>query len=68
VRRGPVALAGLFGSGVAAGFVYEKVLSHRSDRLDIYFDDGSFVTYGERSPEAEQLLSLAREVLAAVNS
>ncbi len=36
----------------------------RGDRLDVYFDDGSFVTYVDGSPEADRLLPLARQVLA----
>jgi hypothetical protein len=67
VRRGLLALAGFVGGGIAAGVAYESWLSNRRDRLDIYFDDGSFVTYVDGSDEAEQLLSLARQVLAAVH-
>jgi hypothetical protein len=37
-------------------------------RVDVYFDDGSFVTFGAGSPEAERLLPLARQVLAAARS
>jgi len=40
--------------------------SRREDRLDVYFDDGSFVTYVAGSAEAAKLLPLARQVLAAV--
>ena len=32
------------------------------ERLDVYFDDGSFVTFVDGSPEAERLLPLARQV------
>jgi len=31
----------------------------------VYFDDGSFVTFGAGSLEAERLLPLARQVLIA---
>jgi len=41
-------------------------VANRRDRLDVYFDDGSFVTYVDGSTEAEQLLPLARQVLGAV--
>ena len=37
----------------------------RRERLDVYFDDGSFVTYVDGSTEADRLLPLARDVLAA---
>jgi hypothetical protein len=60
-------LAGFVGGGIAAGAAYEWWRSKRRDRLDIYFDDGSFVTYIDGSDEAEQLFPLARQVLAAVH-
>jgi hypothetical protein len=67
VRRGLLALAGFVGGGIAAGVAYEAWFSNRRDRLDVYFDDGSFVTYVDGSDEAEPLLSLARQVLAVVH-
>jgi hypothetical protein len=66
VRRGLLALAGFFAGGVAAGAAYERLFPNRRDRLDVYFDDGSFVTYVEGSTEADRLLPLAHAVLAAV--
>jgi hypothetical protein len=41
------------------------VFDDRGERLDVYFDDGSFVTFVAGSPEAERLLPVARQVLAA---
>ena len=67
MRRRLLALAGLVGVGIAAGLAYERWVANGRDRLDVYFDDGSFVTYVEGSSEAERLLPLAREVLAAVH-
>jgi hypothetical protein len=66
MRRSMLALGGLLGTGIAAGVVYERLRADERDQLDIYFDDGSFVTYVEGSAEAERLLPLARQVLAAV--
>jgi len=66
VRRGLLALAGIVVGAIAARAAVERLLPNRRDRLDVYFDDGSFVTYGERSSEAAKLLPLARQVLAAV--
>ena len=48
-----------------------SVLSRRStgrrrDRVDVYFDDGSMVSFVEGSPEAEKLLRVARGVLGAI--
>ena len=66
MRRGLLALAGLAGVGAAAGAAYDRWITKRRDRLDVYFDDGRFVTYVEGSRGAEQLLPLARQMLAAV--
>jgi len=62
-----LALAALVGAGIAAATAYDRWVANERDRLDVYFDDGSFVTYVEGSSEAERLLPLAREVLAAVH-
>lgn len=60
-----VTLAGL-ASGAFAGVVaYRRSFGRRRDRLDVYFDDGSMVSFAEGSPEADRLLPLARDVLAA---
>jgi outer membrane lipoprotein SlyB len=66
MKHAALAIAGFVAGGIAAGAAYERLAAKSRDRLDIYFDDGSFVTYVEGSPEAEQLLPLAREVLVAV--
>lgn len=59
------AVAG-FASGALAGTVaYRHWLGRKRERLDVYFDDGSFVTFGPGSPEAARLLPLARQVLVA---
>jgi hypothetical protein len=67
VRRGVLTLVGLVAGGIAAGVAYERWHAKQNDRLDVYFDDGSFVTYVQGSSEADQLLPLARQVLAAVH-
>lgn len=67
MKRGLLLLAGAVGIGVAAGAVYESWRSNGRERLDVYFDDGSFVTYVDGSSEAGQLLPLARQMLAAVH-
>lgn len=67
MRRVLLTLAWLVGGGIAAGAVYKRWFPNRRDRLNVYFDDGSFVTYEEGSAEAERLLPLARQVLAAVH-
>jgi hypothetical protein len=68
VRRDLLVLAGFVGSGIVAGAAYESWRSKRRDRLDVYFDDGSFVTYVDGSSEAERLLPFARQVLVAAHA
>ncbi|HEY7422358.1 MAG TPA: hypothetical protein VH541_10130 [Gaiellaceae bacterium] len=63
--RRTFAVAG-FASGVLAGTAaYRRWFGSSRERLDVYFDDGSFVTFGAGSPEADRLLPLARQVLVA---
>jgi hypothetical protein len=65
MRRKALVLAG-FASGALAGTaVYRRWFGGSQERLDVYFDDGSFVTFGAGSPEAARLLPLARQVVAA---
>ena len=67
MRRGLLLLAGVVCAAIAARVAYGTWRSNRRDRLDVYFDDGSFVTYVDGSSEAERLLPLARQVLSAVH-
>jgi hypothetical protein len=68
MKRKLFALAG-FASGALAGTAaYRRWVGGRRERLDIYFDDSSFVTFGAGSPEAARLLPLARQVLMAAGS
>ena len=68
MRRRLFALAGLASGAVAGTAAYRRWFGASRERLDIYFDDGSFVTFGDRSPEAARLLPLARQVLVAARS
>jgi hypothetical protein len=64
MKRRVLRLAG-FASGVVAGtLAYRKLFGGRSEGIDVYFDDGSFVTFAAGSPEGERLLPLALQVLA----
>jgi hypothetical protein len=67
MERRSFAVSGLAGSALAAGLAYRLWRGWRRERVDIYFDDGSFVTFVAGSTEAEQLLPLAGQVLAAVH-
>ena len=63
MRRRLLTLAG-FASGALAGTAaYRRWLGGKRERLEIYFDDGSFVTFESGSPEAERLLPLAQQLL-----
>lgn len=52
---------------VAAGagaVVYRRRAEKPERRVDLYFDDGSMLNLPQESPEGEELLSLAADVLA----
>ena len=64
MRRRRLALAG-FASGALAGTAaYRRWFGGGRERIDVYFEDGSFVTFEAGSSEAARLLPLARQVLA----
>ncbi|HEY2072466.1 MAG TPA: hypothetical protein VGG88_02700 [Gaiellaceae bacterium] len=66
MRRKALGLFGFF-TGIAAGSVlYRRTVARRRERVDVYFDDGSMITYDDGSPEADVLLPIARDALAAV--
>ena len=55
-----------FASGIVAGSViFRRSFAKPRDRVDVYFDDGSMVSFVDGSPEAEKLLPVAGDVLAA---
>ncbi len=65
MRRRLLALLG-FVAGLLGGTVlYRRSAGRRRDRLELYFDDGSMVSFVEGSLEADRLLPVARELLAA---
>lgn len=65
MRRKALSLAG-FATGLFAGSVlYRRTIARRRERVDVYFDDGSMITYDDGSPEAATLLPIARDALAA---
>jgi hypothetical protein len=68
MRRRRFAAVG-FAAGVVAGSVlYRRSFGRRPERVDVYFDDGTMITYVDGSPEAEELLAPAREALAAARA
>ena len=65
MRLKALALAGLATGLLAGTAVYRRWSGGGDERLDLYFDDGSFVTFVAGSSTAERLLPLAAQVLAA---
>jgi len=63
-----LALIGLAGAAVASVLAFRRRFGGGRGRVDVHFDDGSLVSYGSRSPVAQQLLSHARDALSAVRS
>jgi hypothetical protein len=65
-RRLVAVLLGVASGGAATvAFQFRKTLGTRREGVDVYFDDGSFVTFGAGSREGARLLPLARQVLVA---
>jgi hypothetical protein len=50
---------------LAGTIAYRYLFGDRGERIDVYFDDGSFVTFAAGSREGDRLLPLARRVLVA---
>lgn len=68
MRRRFLALAGVASGGLAGTAAYRRWFGPSRERVDVYFEDGSFVTFEAGSREAARLLPLARQVLAAARS
>jgi class 3 adenylate cyclase len=66
MRRKLLGLLG-FGTGLFAGsVVYRRSFGRRRERVDVYYGDGSMVSFAEGAPEADTLLAVARDALTAV--
>ncbi len=63
MRRRRLTVAGVAGGALAGAVVYRRLSEARRARLDVYFDDGSFITFVEGSQEADRLLPLAQQIL-----
>lgn len=48
--------------------LYRRAVTTRRERVDLYFEDGSMLSVGDGTPEAERLLPLARDALAVARS
>jgi hypothetical protein len=65
VRRRLLTLAGFAGGALAGTAAYRRWFGGSRQRVELYFDDGSFVTFAAGSAEAARLVPLAQQVLAA---
>lgn len=55
----------LVAAGFAAVVVYRRRFAARRPRIDLYYEDGSLVSFEQGSDGAGQLLPLAHDVLDA---
>ena len=56
----------LLGAGsVIGGALFRRRAARRRERVDLYFGDGTMVSFAEGSEEAGKLLPVALQVLAA---
>ena len=60
-----VVLAGLATGALAAIGWARRAGARRRERVDLYYADGSMVSLGDGSPDAERLLALGRNALRA---
>jgi len=68
MKRKVLGLLG-FATGIFAGsVVYRRSFARRPERVDVYFADGSMVSFADGSSEADALLPVAHAALAAVRS
>jgi hypothetical protein len=62
LRWGAVAL----GSAAGLALWRRRSSGHGRERIELYFSDGSMVSFPEESSEAARLIPLARQVLTSV--
>ena len=69
MRRKALGLFG-FATGLFAGSVlYRRTVARRRERVDVYFEDGSMITYDDGSSRGRTtLLTIARDALAAARA
>jgi hypothetical protein len=63
-RRRLTALVVALGSLVGAAALWRRRSAHGKEHVDVYFADGSMVTFAEGSDQAARLLPIARRVLS----
>jgi hypothetical protein len=68
VKRKLLGVLGFATGILGASVVLRRRFGKRRDRVEVYFADGSMVSYVDGSPEALSLLPAARDALHAVRS
>jgi hypothetical protein len=66
VAKGKAVAVLLAGAGLA-GLVMMRRRSKRKERVDLYYADGSMVSFERGSLEASRLVPIAQEIIGAVN-
>jgi hypothetical protein len=66
MRRKLLGLAGVASGIVAGSVIYRRSFGRRPERVDVYYADGSMISYTDGSTEGASLLPVARDALAAV--
>jgi ferric-dicitrate binding protein FerR (iron transport regulator) len=66
MRKGGLALAAA--AGAVAFALRRRLRAGARERVEVYLEDGSMVSLAGSSPEAQRLVGLARDVLAAARS
>jgi hypothetical protein len=65
MRRRFIVFVGFVTGALAGSMLYRRSFARRPERVDVYYDDGSMVSYIHGSSEADSLLPAARDALAA---
>ena len=53
------------GSAAGSALIFKRKRERNASRADLYFEDGSMLSLSQGAPEADRLLPLAAEALAA---
>jgi hypothetical protein len=64
-RRRRVLGALAIGSAAGSALIFKRKRERNASRADLYFEDGSMLSLSQGAPEADRLLPLAAEALAA---
>ncbi|HYY03276.1 MAG TPA: hypothetical protein VE736_05265 [Gaiellaceae bacterium] len=62
MRRSVATVLGIAG-GMAAASAFVRRRGALREHVDVYYEDGSMLSLTNGSPDAEQLIPLAREIL-----